>query len=235
MHRKLLGIAAVGLFLTFTACKKQQSSTPEKSKPDQTSTETEKVSGKYTVDTENSTISFTSIKNGSIPVSGYFTKVNGDIEVKKGDLSAIDGEIALNLSTIDTGNPPRDDSLLTHFFETKSSENKEKTASNIATFSIDKIEGADTDELEKQNQPVRFKATGTLSLHGTDKKQTFALSLTRTGSDTLRVQTVKPFGFSIEEFGMSKQLEKLMEVCGHKSVSDAVPINLSLAFKKAQS
>ncbi|MFB6264485.1 MAG: YceI family protein [Bradymonadaceae bacterium] len=196
------------------------------------------LAGTYTVDEPNSSVSFTSIKNGDLGVTGFFTDIGGEVQVDE-NVTDSSGELTVDLTTLSTGVKVRDKRVLKHFFEVVTGDDKaegegKSGESGTVRFTIDELKKIDGAELKKIGNPVRFDAVGEVAIHGTEKKQTFHLEATRLDGDTIRVETFKPYVFSIEAFEMTKPLKKMMEVCGHKDISDAVPIHIELRLTRAE-
>jgi hypothetical protein len=83
------------------------------------------------------------------------------------------------------------------------------------------------------DRPFYLTAIGDLSAYETTKSQKTQLTVTRLAEDRVLVTTREPIGFTIDKYGMVDPLNKMMEVCGHGAISNVVPTQFYLVFKKS--
>lgn len=187
------------------------------------------LSGTYQVDGDDSYVSFTSIKNHHLPVSGRFDGVSGSITIPDKSPEKSTGTFTLDLTTLDTGLKERDTNILQYFFEAIG----DSVVGEKATFSIGPMKAKDevTSPLPL-NKPVRLIANGKMKVHDKKLSQKLLLTVTRTAEERIQVTTRDPYVFEIEKFEMVEPLNKLMEVCDHDAVSKIVPIQLHIVLAK---
>ncbi|MFB6347060.1 MAG: YceI family protein [bacterium] len=194
------------------------------------SQELQPISGTYEVNSSASSVKFTSIKNGDLAVTGKFNKVQGSVTIPSdGALSGSRGSFKLDLSSIETGLDVRNQNIVDTFFRIPS--NKQF---RYASFSFDSVKTQQS-RLTNTNSPTEVGASGSMTLAGETVDTFVPLRVTRTGEDTLRITSRTPWVLSIKKFGLSGPLQALMEVCGHKDVSDAVPLTFDLQLTKTTS
>ncbi|MFB6346037.1 MAG: YceI family protein [bacterium] len=185
------------------------------------------ISGTYQVNSDASTVRFTSIKNKDLAVTGRFSTVKGTITVPDdGKISQAKGSMKLDLSSLNTGLDIRNKRIIETFFQVP-----EQKSYRYATFTFSSV-NSQANKLEKLHDPIKLSVSGTMKLVGKKVKTTIPLKVTRTGQKTIRVTSQTPWVLSIKEFGLEKALDALMKVCGHNDVSDAVPLSFDLQLRK---
>jgi polyisoprenoid-binding protein YceI len=158
-----------------------------------------------------SAIHFVGIKNNSVGVPGGFASLDGMIDGPKH--SAM---VEVKLGTADTGNPQRDENIRTHFFE-------------AATFPVARFEISALPQLTEV-EDVRTEVTGVLFMHGAKLPLKVPVRVSLDSHNHLHVRNAAPIVLSAHDLGMDSQLAALKAVCGHESLSGAVPVDVDLSF-----
>lgn len=161
---------------------------------------------KWQLDNDNSSLHFISIKKGDIAEVHRFKTLSGTIKEGKASL-------AIDLASVDTKIPIRDERMNNELFKTKQF--------STATASID---------LGKDAKPTGKTAIKvTLDLHGV-KKDVAAEVMVSSTDDQVTVSTLAPIVINAADFGLDKGVEKLRELAQLDSISKAVPVTFHLVF-----
>ena len=170
----------------------------------------------WELDNSHSTVNFLSIKNASIAETHHFNTLVGFIS-SEGTV-----QLAIDLNSIDTAIPIRDDRLRDQLFETKKfSTATVRSKVDIAILAAVANGGSVSTEL-----PL------ILSLHGFEENLTVPVNVFGE-SGKLRVITSRPVIVSAADFGLGESIEALREVAGLNSISTAVPVTVNLLFSHA--
>jgi len=173
------------------------------------------VSGVWRLVPAESALHFIGIKNDAVAVPGTFTTLEGAYDAAKRT-----GFVEVKLGSTDTGNPARDENIRSHFFEVASFP--------LARFEVSGLPIAET--LPEPGGSARIELAGTLSLHGATVPLKLAARVSRDVQNHLHVRNEAPLVLSVHELGMDAQLAALRAVCGHESLSGAIPVDFDLAF-----
>lgn len=168
----------------------------------------------WNLDGEKSSVKFVSVKKSSIAEVHEFKKLIGNI--------ADDGVVRLeiDLSSVDTLIPIRDERMKEHLFEVK----KYPAASISTTVDIKWLKALKVGEMSS----VSVEAE--LSLHGVSKPLKMKLNAVKTNDGGVFVNSAEPVLVNAETFGMEAGVNKLMELASLPSISTAVPVTVSLKF-----
>ena len=164
-----------------------------------------------TLDKERSQLSFFSVKNNTIGENHRIPNLSGTLS-DKGDLTVI-----LDLKSVYTKIPLRDERMNDVLFETKTHPEATITASI-------------SDDLSKPGLKT-IQTEAILSLHGVTKKITIDALLVRS-EDKLIATNVKPILISASDFKLDAGVAKLQELAKLASISQSVPVNFVLVFSK---
>lgn len=174
-----------------------------------------KVDGVWLLVPAESAIWFVGIKNNAIAVPGSFTGMEGGFDVAKSE-----GWVEVRVGTLDTGNPGRDENLRAHFFDSMSFP--------AARFALSGIPSAA--ELPAVGADLSTTLSGKLLIHGAELPLAVPVRITREARNRVRVRNTKPVVLSMKDLGMEQALAVLKAVCGHESLSGAVPIEIDVVF-----
>jgi polyisoprenoid-binding protein YceI len=173
------------------------------------------VSGVWRLVPAESAIQFVGIKNDAVGVPGSFASLEGSFDAAKRS-----GFVEVKLGSAETGNPGRDENIRTHFFEA--------AKFPLARFDVTGLPAPET--LPAPGATVRVELTGRLSLHGTSLPLKIPARVSRDAQNHLHVHNAAPIVLSAHDLGMDAQLAALKAICGHESLSGAIPVDVELAF-----
>jgi polyisoprenoid-binding protein YceI len=172
--------------------------------------------GTWNVDASHSSIDFRVKHLGISTVRGSFREFEGTMEIPE-DITAAKISGTIKASSVDTGEPKRDDHLRApDFFDVEKY--------NDITFVSTKIEAVDDNE---------FHVTGDFTMHGVTKPLTLHAEITCTEEDpwgNTRVGLEAQGELTRSDYGMSFN-QALGS--GNMMVSDKVRINLEISAVKA--
>lgn len=173
------------------------------------------VTGVWLLVPSESSLWFVGIKNNAVAVPGSFTGMEGGFDVAKRE-----GWLEVRVATLATGDASRDENLRVHFFDS--------LQFPAARFALTGIPSAA--ELPAVGASLSTTLSGTLLLHGAQHPLAVPVRVTREAAGRIRVRNSKPVVLSMKELGMEQPLAVLKAVCGHESVSGAVPIEIDVLF-----
>ena len=170
----------------------------------------------WDLDESNSSIEFISIKNNQISESHNFQKISGSI-TSEGLVN-----VTVDLDSVDTKIPIRDERMRNLFFETK--------LFPSATFSA-QLSAAD---LNFEDKTPRFmEVNGRLNLHGMQAELKSRVTVLN-NNNTLRVITNHPILIAAEDFNLTAGVVKLQKIAGLNAISAVVPVILDLVFLESK-
>ena len=168
----------------------------------------------WTLDNTKSSIHFISIKKSKVAESHHFKKMQGSIN-NKGDIT-----LDIDLSSVETKIPIRNDRMKTVFFETSQFSTAQITASiNPNKLAKMKVGDAFT---------VLLKVK--LSLHDLKKSIAANVNVVKLSDNRLFATTVTPIIVNAADYALAEGIEKLRTIAGLTSISLAVPVTLNLYF-----
>jgi polyisoprenoid-binding protein YceI len=173
------------------------------------------VSGVWRLVQVESAIQFVGIKNDAVGVPGSFASLEGGFDAAKHT-----GFVEVMLGTAETGNPARDENIRAQFFEA--------LKYPVARFDVTGLPAPET--LPAPGASARLELAGTLALHGASLPLKLTARVWRDGQNHLHVRNAAPIVLSAHDLGMDAQLAALKAVCGHESLSGAIPVEVDLAF-----
>jgi polyisoprenoid-binding protein YceI len=181
------------------------------------------ASGDYLYTVGAGEVSFSVMKNETAPVLGYFRDYLG--VVKMGPNGPEKMTMVIDINSLDTGVPGRNNRILNLFFESM------KPDWGTARVEFDKFDlHGNTLETLEDGQLHRIEAYGTLTLNGKTQKMSAYLKVLKQGG-TWAVETEEPVPLFISDFGFGQRIYELMKSCNHKSMGNEVRINAKLYFR----
>jgi hypothetical protein len=87
----------------------------------------------------------------------------------------------------------------------------------------------------KPGEIVDVSAEGILSLHGEQQPMILSMQAAKLDNGTVMVASTKPLIVDAAKFGMSDGVEKLREIAGLASISNAVPVSFVMTFVESAS
>ena len=169
------------------------------------------VADTLSLDESLSSLSFVSIKKGSVAEAHSINKLTGSI-TDTGELN-----VSIYLKTVETNIPIRNTRMNRHVFESEQNP--------IATITAN-VAGKVPDEAGVSI----VKAEGELTMRGISKKVEVNAIVTHTGKKVV-VSSIKPIIIKAADYGMEAGVLKLQELAKLSSIATAVPVNFSLTFK----
>ena len=174
------------------------------------------ASAEWTLDNDSSRISFVSTKAGSAAEVHGFEAVDGRVD-ENGRAT-----ITIDLNSVNTAVPIRDERMRTLLFET--AENPTATlAANVDMSAVNALE---------PGQEAAMVAEGRLMLRGMVVSLTIDMAVARLSDTRVLVASRKPLVINAGQLGLLDGVEKLREVVGLPSISPAVPVSFVLAFDR---
>lgn len=169
----------------------------------------------WKLDSEQSSVHFVSIKNGTTAETNHFAKLDGSV----GD----DGKVSVDvhLSSVDSGIQIRDQRMGEMLFETK----KMPMASIAANVDVAAFEQMKEGSIA--NKDVKL----TLSLHGKTMDYDARFKIIKLANGGIAVSTEQPLLVKAEDFGLGEGIEALREIAGLSSIATAVPVTVNLVFR----
>lgn len=167
------------------------------------------------LDSDNSTISFVSVKNGLVAESHTFGNLSGSVT---GNGNAV---VEIELKSVNTTVPIRDERMRDTLFEIVSFP--------LATFEAE-VPMGNLKQLAV-GEGTRIVLSGTLKLHGSDAPLDIPVSVVRARMDAYHVATEKPVIVNAATFGLADGIEALRNIAQLQAITPAVPVAFSLVFK----
>lgn len=171
----------------------------------------------WTLDGDESMVSFVSVKAGDVAEAHWFTEVSGSIDD--------DGvaSVVIQLASVDTMIPIRDERMREMLFNTDIFPTA-ALSSKIDLAEVGSIEAGRT----------RYMVTELmLDLNGQKVALTADIAVTHAGDTTYIVSSRKPIILNAASVGLVEGIEALREVAGLSTISKAVPVSFVLSFKSA--
>ncbi len=170
----------------------------------------------WTLNNQHSQLNFISIKKGDVAEIHSFRKLNGEINSSGGAIIIID------LSSVDTLIPIRDQRMREMLFNVV----KFPDARFHAQLDMQQIDAI------QPGSSKQLTVMGDFTLHGQTKQLELKLLVSRLNKESVQVFTYQPILIHAKDFALTAGVEKLREVAGLPSISNAVPISFILQFDK---
>jgi polyisoprenoid-binding protein YceI len=168
-------------------------------------------------------IKFTSIKDATIPVEGYFRSYFGVIRFERRTISSV--EMVIDINSLDTAVPGRNNRILNVFFE---SMRPELGTAELRFTSIE-LENGSLSDL-RDGASVTARASGTITMNDVARDLRANIRIGRQ-RNTWVVESAQPIMLLISDFGFGGRVAELMKVCNHRSVGNAVNVHVKLYFR----
>jgi polyisoprenoid-binding protein YceI len=172
------------------------------------------VQASWTLNGDESTLSFISTKAVNVAEIHKFTTVTGGVD-DTGNVT-----VSIALASVDTGIEIRDDRMREMLFDTENYSFAMMTAQVNMTM---------LDELAP-GESKTMAVEGELALHGQSTPMTFEVVVARMSDGNLLVMSQKPVVVNAPLFNLSDGVEALREIAGLPSISAAVPVSFVLSF-----
>lgn len=168
----------------------------------------------WQIDNAQSQLSFVSVKKSTIAEVHHFEWISGSLSAS--------GEFALeiDLTSVNTGIEIRDSRMKEFFFETGAYPTADLKATVDPAIFSELATGA--------SKPISVDAS--LDLHGQQQPLSLNLVVTRISDQELLVVSAQPVILNVADFNLVKGLEKLRDLAGLPSISQAVPVSFYLTL-----
>ena len=162
-------------------------------------------------------IAFSSLKNESASVLGYFRNYFGIAKIGKQGVESV--ELVIDINSLDTAIPGRNNRILRLFFQSM------KPEYGTAVISLKRFEPAG----ERKGARL-VRASGEIRLNGVTKPLQARLAYHQE-NETWHVDTVAPIELKISDFNFGGRIYDLMKSCNHKSIANLVTVNAHLRLR----
>ena len=168
----------------------------------------------WTLDSDNSYLSFVSIKNGVVAEVHRFDALSG---IVKQDGSAV---VKVGLASVETNIPIRNDRLKSMLFDVENF----SLATVSAQLKIDEFDG-----LPQGTSLLRSIPIG-INLHGMNGTMSASVKVTRTQENLWHVLSVQPLILNAGNYNLLGGIESLRAIAGLNEITSVIPITFSLEF-----
>lgn len=163
------------------------------------------------LDEDSSSLSFVSVKKGTVAEAHSINKLTGTIS-DKGMLS-----INIHLASVETNIPIRNTRMNRHVFESETNP--------LGTIT------ADVSGKIPESGMSMVETEGELTLRGVTKTVKVSAMVVNTGPKLI-VTSIKPIIIKASDYGMEEGVKKLQELAKLPSIATAVPVTFTLVFSK---
>ncbi|MAW28145.1 MAG: hypothetical protein CMP98_05050 [Gammaproteobacteria bacterium] len=170
----------------------------------------------WQLQTEYSSLSFTSVKNSAITESHHFPGLTGFVA------SSGSSEITIDLGSIETGIPIRNQRMQKLLFDIDEYP--------YAIFSSN-IDMSEISQLQT-GQSMRLSLRGNLDLHGQTGNLTIPIQVTRSSHTVFVISTTRPIVISADQFELGAGIEALKDIAGLAHITPTVPVSFTLVFEE---
>jgi len=170
----------------------------------------------WTLDPAGSRLAYVSIKAGEVAETNRFAALSGSV--------AIDGtaSLAIDLASVDTGVEIRDERMREIFFAV--ADNPEATV----TARLDPAGFAGLAVGQSVTRPL----TASVTIKGASSDVATDVMVTRVAEDRVLVVPTAPVIVSTDMFGLTDELGELRALAQLPSITPAVPVTFTLAFRR---
>lgn len=174
------------------------------------------VSGPWSLVSDDSGMSFVTVKQGNIAEIGTFMSMDGTV------LEDGAAEFIIVIDSLNTGNEIRDPRMRQFLFET------DKYPYITVSAALDLDEFNDMGIGERRTKLLAFD----LDLHGLNSAKEAYVMVTRIGANKVLVENKAPVLVEASDFELDAGIEKLRELAGLESITPTVPVTFSLVFER---
>lgn len=165
-----------------------------------------------------SNINFISIKKGTVGEVHSFDQLYGSIS-PNGMI-----EITIDLTSVNTTIPIRDERMQDHLFETSTHPSVALTA---------KVDDAGFSAMQT-GQRMDISMPANLNLHGQTKEISLDMTIVKLSPTTVLVVSKKPVLINAADFELTDGIAKLMELAKLPSIAQVVPVSFVITFDAAE-
>ena len=168
-------------------------------------------------------ISFSSVKNESAEVLGYFRDYLAIASMGKQGPERL--EMLIDINSLDTAVPGRNNRILNLFFHSM------KGALGHAVVVFDQFDwGKRSFKSWREGKTYSIRASGSIMLNGVTRELSAMLDVTPRNRGWV-VETQEPIALLISDFQFGNRVYDLLKSCNHKSIGNSVGIRVQLYFK----
>jgi len=168
------------------------------------------------LDDSKSSLTFVSIKKGSIAENHRFKTFSAELN-KKGLLS-----VDIDLGSVDTRIPIRDSRMSEFLFETA----KFSHANFTAQININELDNIAV------GTSKRLSVSGNIDLHGQQQAIVIDVLVAKLANNSMLVTTVQPVIIKAKDFSLVAGINKLQALAKLPSIAYTVPVSFVLTFQK---
>lgn len=169
----------------------------------------------WVLDNDGSRLSFISTKADTVAEVHRFDSLSGTID------DAGNVNVTIDLASVDTLIPLRDDRMREMLFET----DRFPTATVMAKIDPNAV------KMLHGGMSTTMTVNAKLSLHGQMLDLPMDVVVAKLGDSRMLVTTVQPVVVNASQVGLVDGIEALRNVAGLPSISPAVPVNVVLSFR----
>ena len=168
----------------------------------------------WQLNSDESHLSFISIKNGLVAEVHLFKSLSGDVSGE--------GQATINveLASLETNIPIRNDRMKSMLFEVQ------RYATATAKAMLDMSQYTDL----TPGQSAESRVDLSLDLHGVSQQMFAVVKVTRTDQEIWQVTSIEPLVLNAVSHNLAEGIEALRSVAGLKEITPVVPITFSLQF-----
>lgn len=168
----------------------------------------------WTLDTEQSSVNFVTIKKTNLAETHQFTDFSG--EIKKGKAS-----VTIKADSIDSRVPIRNERMREFLFET-------------GAYPLIQVNSDVTEVLSglTLGDSKTVSTSATLSMHGVTKEITLELRVNSLSESTMSVSSTEPVLVHAAHYEMVEGIQKLSSLVNGLHIAETVPVYFSLVFQK---
>lgn len=172
----------------------------------------------WMLDNDASRVSFVTTKAGVIAEVHKFTSLSGAIS-DSGDV-----EVTIELASVDTLIPIRDERMRDILFETDVFPEATLTA-HVDAAAVNGLPAGES---------AHMTVEGQLAMHGRTQPVTVELAVAKLSNSRLMVSSLQPVVITAAQLDLAEGVEELRDVAGLPSISPAVPVSVVLTFESAR-
>lgn len=174
------------------------------------------VSADWRLNAKESVLNFASTKNASVTELHTFQSISGELIGDKGKLT-------IDLASVETQVPIRNDRMKEHLFEIKQFPQ--------ATVQLN-LDAKALELLQTPGSLVDMPVSASVDLHGVKKDINAKLRVLKLTDSKMVASTLEPILLIPGDFSMQPGLNKLMEIAKLTSITSTVPVTFSLVFEQ---
>ncbi len=172
------------------------------------------VSADWKLNAKESALNFLSTKNASVTELHAFQSLAGELVGEKAKLS-------IDLASVETQIPIRNDRMKEHLFEIKQFPQ--------ATVELN-LDSKTLDSLQTPGSMIDMPVVASVDLHGIKKDLNAKLRVIKLSEHKMVASTLEPVLLLPADFSMQTGINKLMEIAKLSSITSTVPVTFSLVF-----